>query len=207
MGISDRKEREKDEMRRHILDSAMKLFKENGFEEVSIRKIADLIEYSPTTIYLHFTSKDDILLALHEEGFDKLNALFKPLLSIKDPIERVEQFGHVYMKFGLDHPEYYDLMFLKSGPLEALEKEGHEEWNGGDNAFSYLVNATGEIARMHPDLALNPEVMATTLWSMVHGFVCLQLRNRLCWFSEDQPSANQMGFMGLKWLTNILRSV
>jgi AcrR family transcriptional regulator len=71
MGIVERRQREKQQMRRQILDTAMDLFIENGYEEVSIRRIADHIEYSPATIYLYFQDKDDILFVLHEEGFEK----------------------------------------------------------------------------------------------------------------------------------------
>ncbi|MFX8778120.1 helix-turn-helix domain-containing protein, partial [Acinetobacter baumannii] len=61
MGINERKEKQKLELKRLILDASMKLFVEEGFENVSIRKIADLIEYSPTTIYLYFKDKNEIL--------------------------------------------------------------------------------------------------------------------------------------------------
>jgi len=69
MGIAERKEKQKQEMGKMILEASMKLFVEEGFENVSIRKIADLIEYSPTTVYLYFKDKNEILFNLHEMGF------------------------------------------------------------------------------------------------------------------------------------------
>ena len=72
MGIFERKERDKQGMRKLILDSAMSLFLEEGFGNVSIRRIAESIEYSPATIYLYFRDKDEILFALHNEGFEEL---------------------------------------------------------------------------------------------------------------------------------------
>ena len=69
MGIPDRKEREKKELKELILKEARALILEEGFEKTSIRKIADRIEYSPTTIYLYFQDKNELLLALHQESF------------------------------------------------------------------------------------------------------------------------------------------
>jgi AcrR family transcriptional regulator len=71
MGISERKEREKQEMREKILLVATEMFIEEGYDKTSIRKIADKIEYSPATIYLYFKDKDEIFHAIHDKGFDK----------------------------------------------------------------------------------------------------------------------------------------
>jgi len=205
MGIQDRKDREKEEMRRLILDAAMKLFKENGFEDVSIRKIADQIEYSPTTIYLHFENKDQILLALHEEGFQLLDQLFQSALTIEDPIDRVHRFGELYMEFGLKNPEYYDLMFLKTGPMDALSHDGEEDWKVGDHAFSYLLQASTEILERNPHMGIDAMTAAISLWSMCHGFVCLQLRNRVCWYNIESMNSEQAGFLGLSWLSSLMK--
>ena len=73
MGIKERQERDREAVRRAILDAARDLFVRDGFEHVSIRKIAELIEYSPAAIYGYFPSKDDIFFALAEEGFRLLH--------------------------------------------------------------------------------------------------------------------------------------
>ena len=72
MGIKERKEQEKSEMRELILKTAMNLFLDKGFENITIRHIAEKIEYSPATIYLYFKNKDEILYTLRREGFEKL---------------------------------------------------------------------------------------------------------------------------------------
>src|SRR3954462_9933776 len=69
MGIKERHERDREAVRRSILDGARELFVSEGFQNVSIRKIAERIEYSPAAIYRYFPSKDDIFFALAEEGF------------------------------------------------------------------------------------------------------------------------------------------
>ena len=69
MGIKERQERDREAVRRAILDAARELFVTEGYQNVSIRKIAERIEYSPAAIYGYFSSKDDIFFALAEEGF------------------------------------------------------------------------------------------------------------------------------------------
>ena len=72
MGITERREREKEEIRNKILDAARDLFAREGYEAVTMRRIAEAIEYSPTTIYIHFEDKDDLVLALCHEDFARL---------------------------------------------------------------------------------------------------------------------------------------
>ena len=73
MGIKERQERDREAVSRAILDAARELFVAEGYQNVSIRKIADRIEYSPAAIYSYFPSKDDIFFALAEEGFRLLS--------------------------------------------------------------------------------------------------------------------------------------
>ena len=111
MGVKERHEREREAVARAILDAARELFVAEGYRNVSIRKIAERIEYSPAAIYSYFPSKDDIFLALAEEGF---RILFAPgdEMSIPDPIEKIRAgFWRLY-QFSKEHPEYFALMFL-----------------------------------------------------------------------------------------------
>ncbi|HYQ86264.1 MAG TPA: helix-turn-helix domain-containing protein, partial [Bacteroidota bacterium] len=71
MTVAARKMREKEEMKTLVLETAMKLFLDEGFGNVSIRRIAENIDYSPATIYLYFKDKDEILFALHSAGFEE----------------------------------------------------------------------------------------------------------------------------------------
>src|SRR5437016_9511543 len=91
MGIKERQERDREAVRRSILDAARDLFVTEGYTNVSIRKIAERIEYSPAALYGYFPSKDDIFFALAEEGFTLLSepearhARLEPLT----PLDRV----------------------------------------------------------------------------------------------------------------------
>src|ERR1700704_3103535 len=116
MGIKERQVRDREAVRRAILDAARDLFVHEGYQNVSIRKIAERIEYSPAAIYGYFPSKDDIFFALAEEGFrllgDPEDAQATARLQALAPLERLnETFWHVY-EFSRKHPQYFSLMFI-----------------------------------------------------------------------------------------------
>ena len=116
LGVKERQEREREATSRAILDAARDLFVAEGYQNVSIRKIAERIEYSPAAIYSYFPSKDDIFLALAEEGFRMLLDSAEACLCSTDaytpPLECIRRaFLNVY-SFSKSHPEYYALMFL-----------------------------------------------------------------------------------------------
>jgi AcrR family transcriptional regulator len=110
LGVKERQEREREAVARAILDAARDLFVAEGYHNVSIRKIAERIEYSPAAIYSYFPSKDDIFFALAEEGFRLLFSGAAPISD--DPIGTIRlAFWRTY-EFSKTHPEYFALMFL-----------------------------------------------------------------------------------------------
>jgi AcrR family transcriptional regulator len=179
MGITERKEKQRLELRKMILDASMKLFVEEGFEKVSVRKIAEIIEYSPTTLYLYFKDKNEILFELCELGFQKMAEYNKDLGQIKNPLLRLHQMGENYLRFGMTYPEYYDLMFIQPAPMEVLRRQNCSEWNSADAT----INALRELIRecMEQGLIVKDDVNAAAIgvWAMVHGLVSLSIRNRL----------------------------
>src|SRR2546423_8246375 len=128
MGIKERQERDREAVRRSILDAARDLFVTEGYEQVSIRKIAERIEYSPAAIYSYFPSKDDIFFALAEEGFrllgDPAAEEHRRQLGALPPLERIRAiFWRVY-EFSRQHPQYFELMFVdRSVPRITREYE------------------------------------------------------------------------------------
>ena len=112
MGVKERQEREREAVARAILDAARDLFVTEGYQNVSIRKIAERIEYSPAAIYGYFPSKDHIFFALAEEGFRMLITPDPTCARQTDPLEIIRGvFWRVY-EFSRAHPEYFALMFV-----------------------------------------------------------------------------------------------
>src|SRR2546428_8755322 len=116
MGIKERQERDREAVRRSILDAARDLFVTEGYQNVSIRKIAERIEYSPAAIYGYFPSKDDIFFALAEEGFRLISDAGDPAhrerLEALDPLARIHAIFWRLYAFSRDQPQYFALMFV-----------------------------------------------------------------------------------------------
>src|SRR5437867_1149593 len=125
MGIKERQERDREAVRRAILDAARELFVTEGYPNVSIRKIAEKIEYSPAAIYGYFPSKDDIFFALAEEGFTLLSAPAESRQpDERQPLDRIRAIFWRLYEFSREHPEYFWLMFVdRSVPRICREYE------------------------------------------------------------------------------------
>lgn len=177
MGITERKERERADMRRRIVDAAIKMFVDDGYEKVSIRNLADKIEYSPATIYLYYKDKDELLYDVQKEAFEKLRAHFQEAIVAKDPIQRLEQLAWAYVGFYRQHRELYDLMFIIKAPMNAEHEE--EKWKNGDPAYDALYNLVDECIQKKLIRFKNPTTAALSVWAFAHGLLSLDLRCRL----------------------------
>src|SRR5712692_1300319 len=125
MGIKERQERDREAVQRAILDAARDLFLAEGYQNVSIRKIAERIEYSPAAIYGYFPSKDDIFFALAEEGFRLLgDATDAQAAERLAPLDRLRAMFWRLYEFSRQHPQYFALMFVdRSVPRVSREYE------------------------------------------------------------------------------------
>ena len=203
MGIAERKEKQKLEIRKLILDASMKLFVEEGFDNVSIRRIADLIEYSPTTVYLYFKDKDEIFFNLHEFGFQLMQEMNKDLDAIKNPLLRLQKMGENYLHFGMENPEYYDLMFIQRAPMKKLKEMGCE-WENGDAAMTRLRTTVAECMEKKLIAPTNAELVSISVWSMVHGLVSLAIRERMEKFVPEGAELLPVMMHSLNWLIGTL---
>ena len=180
MGIAERKTRQKQELRERILDAARRIVMREGFGALSMRKIADAIEYSPATLYLHFESRDAIAHALCAEGYAQLLATFEPLVAIADPAERLKAIGRAYVAFGVAQPETYRLIFMEDPSYtgaalvggEGAEHSDHSD----DKAFRLMVESIDAL-RAQGRLRAGPDsqVCAEAFWATMHGIVALHL--------------------------------
>ncbi|MBO0934336.1 TetR/AcrR family transcriptional regulator [Fibrella aquatilis] len=190
MGIVERKEREKEDMRRRIVDAARHLYVLNGFEKLSIRAIAEEIEYSAATIYLYFKDKNEVMYAIHQQAFGKMMQEFQPIVSLNDPFEKLIAMGRKYTQFAVENPELFDVMFIITAPMETLECR-EEIWSEGRIAFTMLVQVVRECIDAGIFQPQDPEVAAMMIWSTIHGYTALFIRKRMNMFS-DQHRADLM---------------
>jgi AcrR family transcriptional regulator len=194
MGTRERRDRERGEIRTLIMDTARRLFASEGYDAVSMRRIADAIEYSPTAIYVYFKDKVSLIRELCVEDFGKLAAECVKLARVKDPIDRIRQLGHVYIRFAVEHPNHYRLMFMtpmeatgsmgKAEPVEAIPEKPESKGNPEQDAYAFLLHAVTEalLARRFAPKHKDPKLLAQTFWAVVHGVASLEIvMGKDCW--------------------------
>lgn len=175
MGIAERKIRQKEEFRTSILEAAWLQVRSDGWQSLSIRKIADAIEYSIPVIYNHFENKEAILLEFTKEGFQKLaDTLQEVKDKHTDPAVQLEVIAYAYWDFAFGHKEFYQLMFGLGIP--ACEKV---------NQISEMKMMTGVMISTIKDtidrsVNKDADVMLKyhTYLSVLHGLVSIQMINK-----------------------------
>jgi AcrR family transcriptional regulator len=161
------------DLRRALIARAVRLVEEAGAERFSLREAARLVGVSANAAYRHFADKGELLTAVAEVGFDRMERrLQKALSSVDGPgtsaLERVKALGRGYVDFAVDHPELLRVMFGSSG-FSSLEKGGPPK----PPAYALLGAALDELARvgvLPPDRRPGAELKA---WTVVHGFASL----------------------------------
>jgi AcrR family transcriptional regulator len=203
MCVKERKERDKIEMREKILNSAHQLFLDRGFEEVSIRNIADAIEYSPATIYLYFKDKNEIFYALHGEAFKMFNQHMARLVDIREPFQRLIEMGEEYLQFFNQHPKYYEIMFLTESPMDC--EENQDKWQEGQRALGFLESILKDCQTQGRFANMDTQVLAFSIWSYMHGMCALVLRQRVrCYPEEDRERIRTQSFENFKLMISKL---
>lgn len=188
MGVKERKARQKKFLRQEILDAASELFVRDGYENVSMRRIADKIEYSPTTIYIYFKDKAELLEQVCKETFGRLvQRLNKITEQPGDPVERLKRGLIAYIEFGLENPHQYRATFMMPIP-EGFRKTNHREGDSpGMQAFSFLTRGIAECIAAGEIPAKNVQLASQTLWAGIHGITSLLITfNKFPWVEKEK---------------------
>ena len=176
MGVKERRERERGEVREKILDAALEFFASEGVEGVTMRALADAIEYSPPVIYSHFRDKDALIRELCFRAMRSLAASFAAIGGVSDPIERLRRVGQLYVEFALENPSHFRFMFLTAHALPPDEEDERFKGDPQQDAYAFLkqsVEAGLEAGVFRPELTDADEI-AQICWASAHGIVALQ---------------------------------
>jgi AcrR family transcriptional regulator len=186
MGVKERQEREREEVQRKIMDAARELFVNEGYRNVSIRKVAERIEYSPAALYGYFASKDDLFFALAEEGFRLMSEYTLADEPPPDPLDAVRHGFIRYYQFSREYPEYFELMFVD----RSVPRIGRD-WERFAFVHDTIARATAMIQRAidsgHLHRSVDAEVAFHILWAAVHGAAVARLCERLA--PDEDPDA------------------
>ena len=210
MGVKERREREKSETRDKILDAARELFVTEGYEGVSMRRVAEKIEYSPTAIYVHFADKEELFHELCRQDFARLQEVMQSAEMPADPIERLRQIGRSYIQFGVRFPNHYVFMFMTPHlPQEPDEEDREIMGNPEKDAYAMLKRAVQEAinAGCFRDEVQDAELVSQTLWASVHGVISLNIAKGKDPWVEWRPLADRAEMMLDITLRGLLRPV
>src|SRR5262245_53892005 len=172
MGVAERKSRQKESTRQEILDAARDLFVNEGFDNVSMRKIAEKVEYAPGTIYLYFKDKAEILDTLCEQTFEKLRARMDAIQKDPgNPLEGLRRGLRTYIQFGLDNPNHYIVTFVlaKRQPMEHKPRAAES----GIACFSCLRETVRKCMETGAITTGDVDDTAQAIWTAVHGVTSL----------------------------------
>jgi len=181
MGVTERRERQKLALRQEILTAARELFVKEGYENVSMRRIAEKIEYSPTTIYLYFRDKDELLHEMCSETFALLTRKLNKILAAEgDPVDKLRAGLKAYVEFGLKHPNHYYTTFMHESKKcgEADQYDG----SAGAEAFQKLVEGVTGCVQAGRFRDTDVLTVSQSLWMVIHGIASL-----LITFGEGFP--------------------
>lgn len=202
MGTRERREREKEELKQKILNAARELFAEDGYKNVTMRKLADKIEYSLPTIYEHFKNKAEILLAIYQQSGQ---VLFETLLKIYEqklsPLEKIEAMGRAYISVGLENRDFYELTFLtnsiraeQSQSCSAHESQPCEITDSpAFKAYNLLVQVIKESQEEGYLKERDVLLISQTMWAGRHGLVSLIITHpEFPWVDQERLIDNML---------------
>lgn len=179
MGIKERQERERNAVRRAILSAARELFVTEGYRNVSMRKIAERIEYSPAAIYSYFSSKDDIFFALAEEGFRLLaGGVTEAVDDLPEPFDRVRAGLWAFYEFSKTHPEYFELMFTDRS-VPSLNQDFHRLQFFHELLTRIEADISSCVERRQFSSGVEPGAAMHVLWAGMLGAASINLAQRL----------------------------
>ncbi|WP_132054546.1 TetR/AcrR family transcriptional regulator [Pseudocnuella soli] len=175
MGIAERKQRQKEGVRTAILQAAWQMVEQEGWQALSLRKIADAIEYSVPVIYDHFENKEAILLEFTRKGFQLLNEqLHNAVAGKKDGADQLTAISNAYWNFAFSHAEYYQLMYGLGMPSCETVRQIPELSSFTDLLLQTVkaIIASGNSKDADPWLKLH------TFWSMLHGLISINMMGK-----------------------------
>jgi AcrR family transcriptional regulator len=179
MGTSERKERQKAQLQQQILNAAREITIRDGFAALTMRKIADAIEYAPGTIYLYFENRDQIAIQLCRQGYQELIECLQPTATIADSRDRLRAIANAYIDFGLTNTATYRLIFMEDPKFTnaALAEVPIDSSDGaGMRSFQLLVKIFDDMkAEGRLSMDADSARLAEIFWTSLHGILSLKL--------------------------------
>jgi AcrR family transcriptional regulator len=169
----DPRTRRKQVLRQKILDVSREILLSQGFAGLTMRRVAEAIDYSPAAIYLHFQSREQIA---QELCFAGLRQLYERLQNVtaKDPATRLSGYARAYLEYSQSDPETYRLIFMADSQLTKAVFT-HRDSGGGEAALRLIVTAFTELHTGSKKTCGKPSELAELFWASLHGLASLRI--------------------------------
>jgi AcrR family transcriptional regulator len=191
LSVQKRREKQKAELRSELVDAARKLVQEEGYEGLTIRKLAKRVGYAPMSVYSYFADKQDILFALAQDAFETLARRIESHPA-DDPIEALQAVLIEYAAFGLENPNEYRTVFMTE-----KQKPPNFEMEEDNPAMKVLIDRV-EACVAAGKLKGDPRAIATMLWAVGHGAISLLITFPFYPFGDQQSFVTRVGDMMLE---------
>jgi AcrR family transcriptional regulator len=185
-----------EEIKTKIIDHALGILTAEGYENLSMRKLADKTGVSPKTLYNYFQNKDEIYLHLIDTGFTALkNHVFNAIQDVEDPVEKTRAVCKAYLTFGLKNPHYYNIMYNMSLPKHnafigtSLEKLADIPFNKSERLRDLAVGIIYDALKIKGDFPQKvAEIKMFHIWASLHGAVSIFVfgSSMLDWLDTDE---------------------
>lgn len=190
MGIKERRERQRQATREAILAAAREIARSEGWDAVTIRRVAARIEYSAPVIYEYFQSKDDLLAEIQRQGFELLADMMRQTAEqTGDKLDRLFRMADVYWRFAHDRAELYRIMHgweSASLPLETT-------FAGANIPAGVVLEALQEWATGEGFALSDPDGAVEVIWALMHGMISIETMGR----TDNEARSRQLCFQAM----------
>ncbi len=178
--------------KKRIVNAAMELLYEDGFDRLSMKKLGDRLGMTAANLYNYFSSKDELYIEMRRYGFlelyDRLDAAYRDGRGLE---ERIKNLIREYVRFGMEEVYAYDMLFTgrtsydqyKNTPLETI---ANREMESSIRIFHLIVGCIKEYAEAGHRLPAEASTTAVLIWSYLHGAICLHNNNKT-WMAQESP--------------------
>jgi AcrR family transcriptional regulator len=170
----DRRTRRKQHLRQKILDVSREILLSQGFAALTMRRVAEAIDYSPAAIYLHFQSREQIAQELCFAGLKRLYERLQSVLA-KDPMTRLGGYARAYLEHAQSDPETYRLIFMADPQLSKAVFTHRDSSGAGEAALGLIVTAFTELRTGSKKTGAKPIELAELLLAGLHGLASLRI--------------------------------
>lgn len=197
MTNSERRERRKEQVRERIVEAARELFAAEGYEAVTMRRVAEAIDYSAGTIYLHFPDKESLIKEVCVTDFAQLAGKIAKIATDPDPVERLRRAGIAYLDFAFANPNHYRVMFMAARPAISPDSVEQDRHDPQEDSYAFLRMTVAECiatGRFRPSIT-DVELTSQTAWAALHGLASLRITPHFEGWIEWKPAKKSVNAM------------